>query len=199
MQERVDYISSMLRVFAGAAENPVNAIQDLKKLAVSHAIWGFSKKRFRTLGVAITTAFELVMEKFSPEMKQAWTTLINGVGARIVHLFESARAGWDSVLLRGDGSKKIHTRLTLDTLNLFKSPSMTKPYDTISLSEISEVEKVTDEAYTKHTGYCFVLQLSGRQEHFCPATKAAFDEWEDHLNRRLRAWAMTTVLPLKTL
>eukprot|EP01124_Arcella_intermedia_P033658 TRINITY_DN8132_c0_g1_i1.p1 TRINITY_DN8132_c0_g1~~TRINITY_DN8132_c0_g1_i1.p1 ORF type:complete len:614 (+),score=168.51 TRINITY_DN8132_c0_g1_i1:789-2630(+) len=176
-----------------AAEEPKTVLSSFSKLSVPHCIWAIQPHSYNAFGLAVVEALELSLGQhvMTEGNKEAWLTIITELGDRIVEHYDSVKRGWSDVLLKKQGNvwKKYFTKLTEDTLYLYKSEMMKKSTEKFVFNLAKDVSMVPDESSVNPPNqYCFYIQFGTVKKYFCASSPQNLKDWVDNVIWRIKAY-----------
>eukprot|EP01125_Pyxidicula_operculata_P003460 TRINITY_DN1434_c0_g1_i2.p1 TRINITY_DN1434_c0_g1~~TRINITY_DN1434_c0_g1_i2.p1 ORF type:complete len:796 (+),score=177.17 TRINITY_DN1434_c0_g1_i2:23-2410(+) len=189
---RKQHISRVMTFIMRAVEKPKEVQDYFSRLAIPHCIWTIQSQSYSAFGLSVITALESVLgDVMTSSLKEAWLSLISNLGERIAAGYDGVKRGWCDALYKRDGTtwKKVYTKLTNDTLYLYKSSSMKKVYEKYMFNFAKDISTVDDDSLSPVNKFCFYVQFGSVKKYFCATTDQNLHQWVENIVWRIKAYA----------
>eukprot|EP01124_Arcella_intermedia_P021658 TRINITY_DN3075_c0_g1_i1.p1 TRINITY_DN3075_c0_g1~~TRINITY_DN3075_c0_g1_i1.p1 ORF type:complete len:788 (-),score=170.11 TRINITY_DN3075_c0_g1_i1:505-2868(-) len=190
---RVQHLMKLMSIIIKCIESPAG-FEALSSYVMPHCIWSIQTSSFSTLALAIIEGFEATLGKecMTPSVKECWVSLLLFIGKLMQNHYKELYKGVPDPqpLYKKSGMawKKLYTSITPETIYFFKTSDMKKYSEKYSFKMITDIEVVGDDAWSKHTPYCFSLDMGGTKKYFCVSSSAKLDQWVAQISMHIRAY-----------
>jgi len=190
MEQQSASLMKIMRVFISSLEDPTQIVGHLRKLGIRHMIYGVTTRDFQSFAIALVqTLTEILPDLMTPQLKEAWFTLITSLGSIMTDVYPEVTRGYKKPLWRRTSGtwKCYYCILTHDTISLFKDSQTSKLRDSIFIQFVSDINSAEDASISKQTPYCFVLSIGQVPVYFCTDTAENLEWWLEELKERIAA------------